>query len=61
MLHARAANIRCDRYYSNFLEIRMELNKGFVTSMGVAVDDHAEECVVLHLVLLCNRAIKSSA
>ena len=27
MLHARATNIRCDRYCSNFLEIGVELNK----------------------------------
>ena len=27
MLHARAANIRCNRYCSNFLEIGVELNK----------------------------------
>ena len=28
MLHARAANIRCDRYCSNFLDFGVELNKG---------------------------------
>ena len=28
MLHVQAANIRCDRYCSNFLEVRVELNKG---------------------------------
>ena len=28
MLHAWAANIRCDRYCSNFLDIEGELNKG---------------------------------
>ena len=27
MLNARAANIRCDRYYSKFLEIEVELNR----------------------------------
>ena len=26
MLHARATNIRCDKYCSNFLEIGVELN-----------------------------------
>ena len=30
MLHVRAANIRCDRYCSNFLEVGVELNKGLV-------------------------------
>ena len=30
MLHTRAANIRCDRYCSNFLEIGMKLNKGLL-------------------------------
>ena len=30
MLHAQTANIRCDRYYSNFLEVGVELNKGLV-------------------------------
>ena len=28
MLYARAANIQCDRYYSNFLEVKVELKKG---------------------------------
>ena len=27
MLHARTANIRCDRYYSNFLNFGVQLNK----------------------------------
>ena len=28
MLHVRAANIRCDRYCSKFLEVMVKLNKG---------------------------------
>ena len=28
MLYARAANIRCDRYCSTFLEFEVQLNKG---------------------------------
>ena len=35
MLHARAANIRCNRYYSNFLEIEVKLNKGRGQEMHV--------------------------
>ena len=31
MLHTRAANIRCNRYYSNFLKVEVELNTGYVT------------------------------
>ena len=30
MLHARAANIRCDRYCSNFLNFRVQLNKALL-------------------------------
>ena len=30
MLHTRAANIRCDRYCSNFLDFGVQLNKGYV-------------------------------
>ena len=30
MIHARAANIRCDRYCSNFLDFEVQLNKALL-------------------------------
>ena len=35
MLHAQTANIRCDRYRSNFLEVRVELNKTMPPSIDL--------------------------
>ena len=33
MLHARTANIQCDRYCSTFLEFVIQLNKGYASTV----------------------------
>ena len=37
MLYAQAANIRCDRYCSNFSKVRVKLNKGSTSNRHITL------------------------
>ena len=52
MLHARTANIRCDRYYSNFLNFGVQLKKASVSVfpfLGAEIELLCSVCLCVNI------------